>query len=147
MCSYPIKVVLMFKRIVSAFQNIQKFEDRSSTARDIFILVQRLRDFRSGPVLRSTFASKSSPDRPFKAKEGTKFWIEKNSKLNFPKCVPNLFYDVYSCPRRLPAASAALRSPLSVAHTACRAARAQRPLPSSVVTVKLSNFFSILLWL
>ena len=43
----PINVVLGFKRIVRAFQNIQNFEDRSSTARDIFILVRRLRDFRS----------------------------------------------------------------------------------------------------
>ena len=51
-CSNSHKVVLRF----SAFQNIQNFQDRSSAARDIFILVRRLRDFRSDPVLRSTFA-------------------------------------------------------------------------------------------
>ena len=107
------KVVPRFKRNISAFQNFQNFENRSSTARVIFILVRSPEIFCFNPCrvdFRLTFGSKSSPDRPFKAKEGTKFWIKKNSKLKFPKCVPYLFYDVYSCPWHLPATSATLRS-------------------------------------
>ena len=66
----PIKVVCRFKRIVSAFQHIKKFEDRSSAARVIFILVRHLRDFRSDPALRSTFDEFEPPFRPRVAYKG-----------------------------------------------------------------------------
>ena len=85
--------------------------------------------------MRSTFGSKIKPlapkPKPFKDKIG--IFSQKVISQMCSKFVPGC------CPWRLPTTAAALWSPLSVAHEACRAARAFRPPPGKSLFEEKKN--------
>ena len=128
---------LGFKRRFSAFRNIHNFEDRSSTTQVMLILVRSpeifLVDPRRSRLLapNPTLGSKSSPDRPFKAKEGF-FRID-----FFQKDVSQICSRMFRVARgAFPRPLRAFPLPPALPCVPARAGRTLPPLPPATVTIE-----------